>query len=92
MDENMMNNVVEEVVENVEVPEVVQDQKSIGSVVLGLGAIAAFGIGMFVHKNKVRFAEKRIARQIKNLEKKGYLVDKKDDIENMVIEEVEPIE
>lgn len=93
MEENVMNNVAEEVMENVDIPEVIQEHKGIGSALLGLGAIAAFGIGMFVHKNKVRIAEKRIGRQVEKLKKKGYLVYKESELNNDVsIEEVEPIE
>lgn len=91
MEENVMNNVVEEFVENIEVPEEIQNKSVLGEVLFVIGAIAATGIGMLVHKNKDRIIEKRTARQIENLKKKGYLVYKEVEIDEGV-EEIKPIE
>lgn len=87
MEENViMNEVTEEVMTNVEVPEI-QEGKGIGTIVIGLGLAAAAGVGAWLYKNRNKLEE----RKIKRLEKKGYIVVKSEDL-NKNVEEVEPIE
>lgn len=87
MEENViMNEVTEEVMTNVEVPEI-QEGKGIGTIVVGIGLAAAAGVGAWLYKNRNKLEE----RKIKRLEKKGYIVVKSEDL-NKNVEEVEPIE
>jgi hypothetical protein len=86
MEENvMMNEVTEDVMTVVEVPEV-QEGNGLG-VVICLGVAAVAGVGAWLYKNREKFTTYRIKRW----EKKGYVVVKAEDLKKDV-EEVEPIE
>ena len=84
------------VVENIEtVGDVVSTENS-GKKSFAKVALAAIGVGALVgviakaiHKNKDKREAKRTAKQIKNLEKKGYAVLSPDDFDHLAESDTE---
>lgn len=68
------NGIVEENEVYDEVPEE-SNNRTLGKIILGVGVIAAAGVGMLVYKNRDKIEKRRIAK----LEKNGYIVTKLED-------------
>ena len=92
MEENM-DNVIEGVEDGVTVIDLEPcDSAKKGGLIplIGVGLLAVVGaIGTIIYKNKDKIEERKIAKSIEMLEKKGYTITKDENIDDSYSEETE---